>query len=207
MHIAEVAKKSIVTELESSFNQKFKKLRSDCDVTKQIKEYVSQLPSVLKTLVINAFLKPPSALPRMKEIQRSMYLLPALFNDQLMINSLPRVVTGFLVTSVADEATYKNLEKNSIKIYSVMLILSQPNQKKCVKFASEVGNFYSKFPYSLFVSSLLALQNNSFNKFRNETLKERTLTPIDNLGADESSTVNPNSVSYTHLTLPTILLV
>ena len=108
---------TIVTEVENSFNQKFNELRSDREVIKKLEENVSVLTSVVTTTVSAAFIKQKSCQPRMKEIHRRLCLLPVLYNDQLMLMILPRVVLGFLVTNIVNGAAYVTLERNGITFY------------------------------------------------------------------------------------------
>ena len=112
-----------------------------------------------------------------------MSLLPAIFNDVVLLKIVPRVVIGFFVTNIMEDSTYPTLQSKGIEFMSVMNFSLQPNEKK-EKFASEVGKVYSKFRYSLLMSSFLAMQRNAFRKFKTDSTESVCVVPAGSMDGE-----------------------
>jgi len=190
-NVVEMLKKSLFTEMQSSFHKVLNEIRSDRDNAKKLREHISELTSIVTTTASAIFIKQTASQPRGKEIQRKLCLLPALFNDHVMLKILPRVVIGFLVNNIANGSTLGNVERKGVEFLSVMYFSKQPNEKKKEKFDTEVGRIYSKFRYSLLTTTILAMQDNSFNTFRKDDIRTGVNEILDTVVAEESSTISP----------------
>ncbi len=188
-------KQTILKQLGCSFAEVLNEIRSDRDNIKRLREHVTEMTAMLTTTARAIFIKQPSANSRMKEIQHKLCLLPALFNDQLMLKILPKVSIGFLATQIQEGLSNLALELKGVEFFSVLYFSRQPSEKK-EKFNSEVGQIYSKFRYSLLLSSFLAMQNNSFHIFRNEGTEPLVLEP-SNATVNEAVTVIPSVCAMT----------
>lgn len=179
----------VSSTVNSSLDQILKEIRSDRDSVKMLRDDVDSLTSMITTMACAIFIKNQSTHPRMKEIQRHLCLLPALFNDAFMLKVIPRVVTGFISRNVNGVSTENELQLKGIELYTVLHFSRQPGETKNEKYDSEVGRVYSTYRCSLLLSSLLAMQKNSFGTFRPEGKAGGlgTITIID----DERSTVVP----------------
>ena len=191
--IIESLKQSIVSSIESSISEVVKEVRSDREQIKKLREHVTELTSIVTTTASEMFIKQAAPNRRVKEIQKKLCLLPALFNDQFMLKILPRVVIGFLVNNIQDGAVFHDLESRGIDLFGILYLSLQPNEKKKEKFNSDVGRFYSKFRYGLLMSSFLAMQTNAFNTFKEENIQSGVLDSIS--GTEEKSSTIGSSVS------------
>lgn len=189
LNIVQLLKQAIFSQFKSSFNQVLQEIRTDRHTIKKLRQHVSELTSVVSTTASAIFIKNTSSNPRIKEIQKKLCLLPALFNDHLMLKVIPRVVLGFLVTTITEGSSYISLETKGIEFFSVLYFSKQPNEKKKEKFESEVGRIYSKFRYSLLMSSFLAMQNNSFNIFQKDKMRTGVLDDFSTREEDTATTV------------------
>lgn len=185
----------ISSEMKSSLQQIVNEFRTDRDQINKLREHISELTELVTTTASAMFFKQTASQPRGKELQRKLCLLPAVFNDQLMLKILSRVVIGFLVNNVPSESPYAGIEAMGVQFFSTMYFSKKPNETKKEKFTSEVGKFYSKFRYSLLTTSILALQDNSFKTFRAESMLNGVRDPVESNEAEESSTVGVASLS------------
>ena len=184
--IVQGLKTFISKEMNMSFNKLSEEVRSDREELHKLREDVTQATSIMTTTACSLFIKNPATTPRGKEIQRKICLLPAIFNDNIMLMIVPRVVTGFFATSVLCGSSYTTISSTAIQFYSVLNFSLQPHDRKNLKFSSEVGKMYSKFRYSLLMSSLLALQRNTFNNFSN-TLTDSLVDDSESKGEGDDS--------------------
>ncbi len=189
LNIVEQLKGSISTSVNASIAQLLQEIRTDRDNIKKLREYVSELTSVVTTAASAMFIKNPSSNPRIKEIQNILCLLPALFGDSFMLKVIPRVVLGFILRTIQSGSSTSQLETKGIEAYAVLYFSRKPNEKKKDKFDSVIGLTYSKYRYGLLVSSFLAMQSNAFNTFKLDT-SNGALDPINTI--EESSTVGPS---------------
>lgn len=185
-------KKSLLKDLQSSFHQVLSEIRTDRESIIKLRDHVSELTSIVTTTATAIFIKHAANQPRGKEIQRKLCLLPAFFNDHFMLMVTPRVVIGFFVNNFASGSTYNVIEDKGVEYLSLMYFSMQPNDKRNEKFSSQVGKVYSKFRYSLLTTSLLAMQENSFNTFQRDSDQSTELEPLPTADAQESSTVSPS---------------
>ena len=166
LNIAQVLKATISSEMNNLFSQLQTEMRKDRDLIQNLREHTSELTSMITTMATTIFIRQTASHPRGKELQRKLCLLPAIFNDQVMLKILPRVVVGFFVNSIHSGSQYSVLERNGVDFFSTLYFSIQAKEKKKEKYASEVGKIYSKFRYSLLTSSILAMQKNTFQTFR-----------------------------------------
>ncbi len=191
LNIVGKLKRSISSAMNSSFDQILKEIRSDRESILKLREHVTELTSIITTTASAMFIKNPSSTPRTKEIHNKLCLLPALFSENFMLKVLPRVVTGFISTTINSGSACSDLEFKGIEFFSVLYFSKQPNEKKKEKFDSDIGRVYSKYRYGLLMSSFLAMQKNAFNTFRTDKIQNGAFDP-NNIMEEEASTVGPS---------------
>lgn len=192
VHVINSLKKSLMTDLQSSFHQVLGEIRTDRDSINKLRDHVSELTSIVTTTATAIFIKHTASQPRGKAIQRKLCLLPAFFNDHFMLMVTPRVVAGFFVNNLASGSTYSAIEDKGVEYISLMYFSMQPNDTQKEKFGSHVGKVYSKFRYSLLTTSVLAMQENSFDTFQRDLTQSDVTGPSPAVDAQESSTVAPS---------------
>ena len=191
LNVVQVLRQSLVSKFDNSFGAVLKEIRADREQIHKLREHVTELTSIVTATASSMLLKHQPSNTRTKEIHTKLCLLPAMFNDQVMLKIIPRVVIGFLVTNVQDGLSNYSLETKGIDLFSILFFSKQPKEKRNEKYNSDLGKVYSKFRYSLSMTSFLAMQNNTFNTFRTDVMG---LTSFDPTSAteEETSTVSPS---------------
>lgn len=103
-----------------------------------------------------------------------------------MLKRLPRVVIRLLATRFLLSSSYTAVSFEGMQYYKIHNYTLQPNERKNVKFLSEIGKVYSTFRFSLFMSSFIAMQRNSFKTLR-KTLLDSVVTDDINTGSRDDS--------------------
>ena len=147
MNTIAVMQRSIMSSMEAFSAQMMAEIQAERQETKRLREHVTELATIVTTTAVAMFNKHPSSNPRVKEIQRKLCLLPALFNDSFMLKIFPRVVIGFIVNNIDEQQPFRNLEENGVQYLCVLNFSRKPKETKKEKFSSEVGRIYSKFRY------------------------------------------------------------
>lgn len=191
MNTIALMQRSITSSVEASSAQLLAELRAEREDTRRLREHVSELTSIITTTAVAMFNKQPSSNPRVKEMQRKLCLLPALFNDSFMLKILPRVVVGFIANDIEEGSAYSSLEEKGVQYLCVLYFARRPKERKKEKFASEVGRVYSKIRFGLMMSSFLAMQSNSFQTFKAKRTQGEN-HGVTSITDNEISTVNPN---------------
>lgn len=192
VNIVTSLKKDLFSQIDTSIAQVLMEIRADREQMKKLRDHLTEMTSIVTTTACAVFIKHQSSNPRTKDIQTKLCLLNGLFDDHFLLKVIPKVVVGFFVTNADEGSEYRALEAKGVDYFSVLYFAKQPNEKKNVKYSSQAGRFYSKFRYSLSMSSFLAMQKNSFNTFRTDKLQAVVLD-ASNRSTEETSSLNPNS--------------
>lgn len=190
--VVQSLKKAIFTEVHSSLGEIMNEIRSDRDNNKKLREHISELTSIVSTTASAIFIKHAATTPRAKEIQHKLCLVPAFFSDNIMLKILPRVVMGFFFNNIVSGSPYSIIEMKGVEFWNILFFSKKPKEKKKEKYSSEVGQFYSKFRYSLLSTSVLAMQDNCFQTFRPEGNENGALQGLHASESAETSTVGPS---------------
>lgn len=184
-------KHTILSAMELSFKDVHKELQTERKQIQELHNHVTSLTSIMTTTASAIFIKQASSNPRVKEIQKTLCLLPALFSDGFMLKVLPRVVVGFVVSNIQSGSSFQALQARGIELLSTLYFSLQQNEKKKEKFSSGVGPIYSKLRHSLLMSSVLAMQSNAFQTFMPEPTQDGAVH-MSTFGGEQSSTLLPS---------------
>ena len=192
VNIVTSLKKDLFSHIDNSISQMRTEIRADLEEAKKLRDHLTEMTSIVTTTACAVFIKNQSSNPRTKDIQTKLCLLNGLFDDSFLLKVIPKVVVGFFVTNADEGSEYRALEAKGVDYFTVSYFAIQPHERKNAKFSSHVGRIYSKLRYSLSMSSLLAMQKNSFNRFHNDKLKALVVDP-SNISTEETSSLNPTS--------------
>ncbi len=186
INIVNVMKASILKHIDMSLNRITSEMAKDRTILTKLREDVSELESMLNVIATSLFIKQTSANPRLKEIQKKLCLLPALFNEQYLLTVLSKCLIGFGNNCICKGSDLEALVGTGIDLISVMYFCRKPNEKAKEKFDSIQGKLFSRFRHGFMLSAFMALQDNKFGTFRtkydldDDSQKDRLSTGTEN---------------------------
>ena len=101
INIFNVVKESIIKHIDMSLNRISSEMTKDRTIMSKLREDVSELGSMLTVIATGQFVKQTSSNPRLKEIQKKLCLLPALFNEQYLLTVLSKCLIGFGINCIS----------------------------------------------------------------------------------------------------------
>lgn len=104
----------ILEEMDIFINKIYWEVRTDKENLLKLWEDLFQATSIITTAACSIFIKQPATAPRAKEIQRKICILLEIFNDNVMLKILLRVVVGFLVTRFLRGSSYTAVSSKGI---------------------------------------------------------------------------------------------
>lgn len=169
MNFLSSIKGSIKKTVEESVGNAVTDIKRDLQDVHKLRDEVGHLNTIMTTTATALFVKQASTQPRMKEIQRRLCLLPALFTEQFLSIILSRCFVGFCLNEL-DLGGYSVQELKGVHLLSVMYFSKKPGEKKQEKYDSHIGRSFSKFRHGILLSAFLAMQKNAFKTFASETV-------------------------------------
>lgn len=130
LNIVQVLKATISSEMNNLFSQLQTEMQKDRDLIQKLRENTSELTYMITTVATTIFIRKSASHPRGKELQRKLCLLPAIFNGQVMLKILSRVVVGFFVNSIHSGSQYSVLERTGVDFFSTLYFSIQAREKK-----------------------------------------------------------------------------
>lgn len=130
VNIFQSLKTFILKEMDLSISKIREKVRTDRADLRKLREDVSQATSNITTAAFSIFIKQRAITPRVKETQRKMCLLTAIFSDNEMWKSLPQFVIRFLTTRFLRGSNFTAVSFKDIQYYSELDFLLQLNKRK-----------------------------------------------------------------------------
>lgn len=151
-------------DAQSSNEALLNELKKERNSNLRMRDDVKFLSSIVTAIAGVVCKKQGVAGPKQKEIQKYLGILPFVFSDNIMVSVLGKCFIGFAIKE-AHHGDTPTLENIGIELIRLMLFAKNPSETKKEKYSSELGLKYSKFRHGILLSSILALQKNSFKTF------------------------------------------
>ena len=194
INMVNVLKESIIKHVDISVNKIISEMATDRTILTKLRSDVADLESMLVVIATGLFLKQTSSNPRLKEIQKKLCLLPALFNEQYLLTVLSKCLIGFGVNCILQGGDLQALVGNGIDLISVMYFCRKPKETTKEKFDSFHGKLFSRFRHGFLLSAFMALQENKFGTFMSKHDVDYN-SREDNLSTGTENTSNERSNS------------
>lgn len=133
----------------------------------RMNDRLEHLTSVVTTTAAMTFNKNGVSIPKQKEIQQALCILPALFSEKFICKIVLKCFVGRAFQQVTN-GRLREQEKTGFTLLSILMFSKKSNETRKKKFASEVGREYSGFRHGVLLSAFIVLQNNRFNTFLSE---------------------------------------
>lgn len=137
----------------------------------KLKAELNELSSTLTMTASILFNKQFGVAPKSKHLQKKLCTLPALFNERLITVVMSRCYLGFYNQEIKKKydsctnVTITDVEDLGRILLSLLFFSKMPNERKREKYASQLGQLYSKLRHGVLLSAIMAMQDNAFDTF------------------------------------------
>lgn len=172
-------KEDIRSEINMSHETLLSGIRKEAAHVQKIREDVDNVTSIVSTIATVVCNKNGVPVPKHKDVQRLLCTLTCIFNDRVMTNVMCKCFTGFGTGELAENGVDSG---TGICLLKIIIFAKNPTETKKEKFSTDLGMKYSKFRHGILLSSIRAMQKNSFQTFL--TKREQQLIHLSSSPGD-----------------------
>lgn len=197
-HILDAVKQCVKENIEKAVSDITGNLRKDLDEVAKVRDHISELSNAVTTTASAMFIKQNTAVPRLKEIHRTICVLPALFSDSFVLNIMAHCILGIAKSSIGAQRTMFALQQFGSELFAMLFFARQPKETRKEKFSSDTGKKFSKFRNGVMLSAFLAMQTNRFGTFCNGAEETLVASSVEASATDQETADygNPSEAIY-----------
>ena len=186
MSFMRTMKAEVMASVNEVTKSTMQKVKAQGNILNSLREDMEDFSSILTATSAIIFNRQLGLMPKSKQLQKHLCILPALFNERLIMVVMSRCYLGFYDNEIS--AMYRGVnipvvtdfETLGRRFLQLMFFAKQRNETKREKYATDLGKTYSKLIHGVLLSVIMAQQDNAFNTFkRDKETNHQSLSSIE----------------------------